>query len=89
VNRRNALAGAAALAASSVVPASLAAVKVEPSPDALEFVRLVQALRPDAKIMLAALFRATPAGRDALGGRLADIVEEIGRHEGGVPRASS
>lgn len=87
MNRRDLITGAAALAASAVVPVGLVAAKAAPSPTSLEFVRVVTSLPAETKIVAAAQIRlmaascATNASASLLL-RLADIVERMGREEG-------
>lgn len=78
MNRRALIAGAAALAASSGVPAAITASAS--SATAVEFVRLLANSSPDQKLAFAADLRAWPNPPTAIR-LMADVIERWGQRE--------
>lgn len=82
MNRRQIMAGAAALAASSVLPVGHASATPLHSAEAYEFARIVMGLPAAAQALLAAMFRAT--SHDPLTMQLADLIEQLACQNGWV-----
>ena len=78
MNRRALITGAAALAASSIVPVTITASS--PSASAEEFVRLLATASPDQKLAFAADLREWPNPPTAIR-LMADVIERWGERE--------
>lgn len=78
MNRRTLIAGSAALAVSTAIPAPVAAGVPLPSPKALEFVTLLKTLTRAQLVQLAGIYRAmvVEQGAPTIFNRIADLVEQ-------------